>query len=311
MSASAAQIRATQPATNRDGFIVVAVLWLLGALALLASIYGTYVISTAAGFGPHEDRYRGEALASAALELTAYQLIPLAVPHPTHGQFSFRMAHANVAVKFYSEAARIDLNAAPKELLAGLFHVLGAEPDQAQRYADRIVSWRTTPTPGQDDKEAFAYHTAGLNYVPRGARFPHAGELSLILGLSPALVERALPFVTVYSGRAQINIVDAAPEVIAALPGLTPERLNAVLAARRGTAGDGQAILALLGPAQGHATTEASPASRVNIDISFDNGRRMKFEVVILLFAEGPEPYSVVSWREIDAAENAVRTTVR
>ena len=309
---SAAQTRATQAPTKRDGFIVVAVLWMLGALALLASIYGTYVIGTAAGFGPHEDRYRGEALASAALELTAYQLIPLAAPHPIHGQFSFRMARANVAVKFGSEAARIDLNAAPKELLAGLFHVLGVEHDQAQQYANRIVSWRTTPTPGQDDKEAFAYRTAGLNYVPRGARFPHVGELSLILGLSPALVERALPFVTVHSGRAQINIVEAAPEVIAALPGLTPERLNAVLAARRGAAGDGQAILALLGPAQTHATTEASRASRVNIDISFENGRRMKFEVVILVFEEGSEPYSVLSWREIDALDNAAaRTALR
>src|SRR5262249_56030078 len=35
-----------------DGFIVVAVLWMLGALAVLASIYSAYVINTAAGFGP-------------------------------------------------------------------------------------------------------------------------------------------------------------------------------------------------------------------------------------------------------------------
>ena len=41
--------------------------------------------------------------------------------------FSFRLGQANVAVEFRSEAARIDLNAAPKQLLVGLFrHARGA-----------------------------------------------------------------------------------------------------------------------------------------------------------------------------------------
>jgi len=296
-----------------DGFIVVAVLWMLGALAVLASIYSVYVIDTAAGFGPYQDRYRAQMLASAAVELAAYQLIPAGGSPPSHGQFDFRMGRANVAVEFRSEAARIDLNAAPKELFAGLFRALGVQHEEAQAHAERIVGWRTTPGPGEDT-EASAYRAAGLKYAPRGGRFPHVGELSLVLGLPAALVERTLPFVTVYSGNAKINIMDAAPEVVAALPGLTPERLNAVLAARRTASGDGQALIALLGPAQAHATTEGSRASRVGIRIAFDNGRRMSFEVVILPFEEGPDPYSVLSWRdESDDARvrPAARTALR
>jgi general secretion pathway protein N len=39
--------------------------------------------------------------------------------------------------------------------------------------------------------------------------------------------ESALPYVTFYSGRAEINVLDAAPTVVAALPGMNPSRLGA------------------------------------------------------------------------------------
>ena len=105
-----------------DGFIVVAVLWILGALAALASIYSIYVTNTAISLSANDDRLQAEALATAGLELTAYQLSGADVEtRPTQGAFRFRMGRGEVAVEFRSEAARIDLNAAPKELLAGLF----------------------------------------------------------------------------------------------------------------------------------------------------------------------------------------------
>jgi len=299
--------------TSPDGFIVVAVLWILGALATLVSIYTVYVIDTAVAFGVHDDRLRAEALVSAAVELTAYQLTVTAESRPMHGRFSFRMGQASVAVEFRSEAARIDLNAAPKELLAGLFATLGARRDEAERYASRVISWRTPP-PKDQDPEAQAYRTAGLRYAPRGARFPHVSELSLVLDLPIALVERALPFVTVYSSRPQVNALDAAPEVIAALPGMTRDRLNAVLAQRQATPENGQVLMPLLGPAQGYVTMEASKASRITVRIAFDNGRRTSSEVVILVFEEGTEPYSVLSWRdELDElrADDGLRMGLR
>jgi general secretion pathway protein K len=294
---------ATQRTTS-DGFIVVAVLWILSALATLVSIYSVYVIDTAVAVGVHDDRLRAEALVSAAVELTAHQLTANAVARPMRGRFSFRMGQASVAVEFRSETARIDLNAAPKDLLAGLFATLGARRGEAEHYASRVIGWRTPPAKDQDP-EAQAYRTARLRYAPRGARFPHVSELSLVLDLPTALVERALPFVTVYSGRPQVNALDAAPEVIAALPGMTRERLNAVLAQRQATPGNGQVLMPLLGPAQEHVTMEGSKASRITVRVAFDNGRRTSSEAVILVFDDGSEPYSVLSWRdELDEPRN-------
>lgn len=307
----------TSPFTRRrpapDGFIVVAVLWILGALATLASIYALYVVDTATAFGVHDDRLQAEAMVSAGLELTAYQLTAAPESRPTRGAFAFRLGRCSVAVEFRSEAARIDLNTAPKELLAGLFVALGARTDVADGYADRIVAWRSMAPEGQDP-EASAYLTAGLRYPPRGAPFAHVGELWLVLGLPAAVVERALPFVTVYSGLPQINIADAAPEVVAALPGMTPGQLHTILAQRQVASQDRQALLATLGVAQSQATLDGSKATRVRVRVDFDNGRRMSSEAVILVLEDDAAPYHVLSWRdELDEplADERPRTAPR
>jgi general secretion pathway protein K len=280
---------------SSDGFVLVAVLLLLGALATLVSIYAVYVINTASGFTVHEDRLQSEALVSAALELTAYQLSPTAnAPPPTHGSFDFRLGKANISVSFESEAARIDLNAAPKELLAGLFASLGVAPDSAAQYANRVAAWRSRPS--DDQGRAPPTQTADPNNPPP-PRFFDVDELSVVPDLPTDLVERCLPFITVYSGRPQVDILEAAPKVLAALPGMTKDTLAAVLAHRQ-MAGDGQALLQLLGPAQNFASIKGSKASRVTVRIDFDNGRRARSEVIILPFDDGAEPYSILSWHD-------------
>ena len=284
--------RTAQSATT-DGFIVVAVLWMLGALSLLASIYAVYVINTAASFASYDEQLRAEALVSAALELTAYrQLTQPPQSRLTSGQFSFHLGRADVAVEFQSEAARIDLNAAPKQLLAGLFRTLGASSQNSDTYADRVVSWRTAVAKDQDS-EGSAYRTAGLGYQPRAAKFPHTNELSLVRDLPASLVERALPFITVYSGRPQINVLDAAPEVIAALPGMTSEHLRAYLGQRRVAPENAKTLLPK--EAQQYATFDGGKTFRITVNTVFDNGHRQSAQAVILLFDAGDQPFAVLS----------------
>lgn len=282
-----------------DGFILVAVLWILGGLAVLAAVYTLYVVNAATSFAVNNDRIQSDASVSAALELTAYYLGAVKPEErPTSGQFNFRTSGASVAVGFRSEAARIDLNSAPKEVLAGLFRTLGAGADAASQYTDRIEAWRTpaNSTNPDQDKETTAYRNAGLTYSPRHAPFSNVQELWLVLGLPPALVERALSFVTVFSGMPRINVMDAAPEVIAALPGMTPERLNSVLNQRGTLAADAKSVLPLLGPAQGAATETGSIAIRVTVQVALDKGRRINAAAVILLLEDAPDPYRVLSW---------------
>ena len=289
--------RAAHPSSER-GFIIIAVLWILAALSALATIFSVYLSNSAQALAVTDAGLQTEALVSASLELTTYQLLLAGdKARPAQGSFRFRLDNADVLVTFASEAARIDLNSAPKEMLANLFEVLGADQKVAGEAAERIVGWRTAPKANAANAEEALYAAAGLTYSPRQSLFAHVNELSLVLGVPAALVDRALPFVTVLSGSPNVDVLIAAPEVIAALPGMTPAVLNDFLNQRSVLPRDQAAIAAALGPAQANATLPKSKSYRILTSLRFDNGRRTASEVVIELGGQ-KEPYQVLSWQD-------------
>src|ERR1700730_8621065 len=68
---------------NTEGFILVAVLWIIAALATLATIFSVYVINTATAFTVHDERLQAEGCARAAIELAVYQLTANSQTAPT------------------------------------------------------------------------------------------------------------------------------------------------------------------------------------------------------------------------------------
>jgi general secretion pathway protein K len=314
---------------GESGFILIVVLWVLGALAALAATYLAYVDNAAFATQLNDDRLRIRNAISTGIELTAYKL--LAAPddaRPPQGAFAVRLARSTVSVTFVSEGARIDLNAAPKGVLAGLFTAVGVRSSDAATFADRIVGWRTKVggagqinagqgNAGQNDalqinplqinasqidtaqdKEAEDYKEAGYAYAPRQAPFQNVLELPLVLGIPPYIVKRVLPLVTVFNGSAQIDVRVAPPEVLSALPNATPEEVQKVLAQRAQDPMDGESLLQVLGSARASASVKTSPAARVRMQIRLDNGRIARAEVVILVLKGGDEPYRVLSWRD-------------
>jgi general secretion pathway protein K len=356
------------------GFVLVAVLWILAALASLASIYSSYTVNTAGASRVADDRVQAEASIRAGVEMAVFR--QLALPEkarPARGGFDMRVGRTGVAVRFRSEAARIDLNAAQADLLAGLFTAVGVDSSRAETFAERVVGWRTkarasadakqdtnalgtdatnapsapapngssstdatnapmgNPAPnaspgagatnaqvGDPAKEDKLYAEQHMPYPPRHAPFDNALELSLLPGISLAVVERVLPFVTVFSGHSEVDVSSADSTVLSAFPEMTPQILGAVLNARVKDLDDGPALLALLGPAKTRAATDKSKAFRASISVQFDNGRRVDAEVVFRLNDQdakgqdakgqgakdegakdtGDEPYELLYWRD-------------
>jgi general secretion pathway protein K len=287
--------------SSEQGVVIVAVLWILMALSALAVIFSLYLSASAQALAVNDTEIRTEALVSASLELTGYQLALAGdKARPPRGSFHFRMDDADVLVNFTSEAARIDLNYAPKEMLAGLFAGLGAKKDAANEDADRIIGWRTRLTPGATNDEEALYHAAGLSYSPRQALFAHVSELALVVGLPPALVDRALPFVTVFNGSSGVDPEIAAPEVVAALPDKGSDQPKAGLSTDMTAATDAPT------PAASDTATAQSPCYRIEATVNFNDGRRAASEVVIAL-GDKVEPYRVLSWQDDVAPRSVVQ----
>jgi len=280
---------------SQRGFVIVVVLWILLTLSSLAMIFTLYLSASARAMALGDTALQNEALVSAGVELTAYQLILASDDaRPAHGSFHFRMDDADVGVTFTSEAARIDLNLASKEVLAAFLAGLGASKDAANEDADRIVGWRTRPAPGSTNEEAARY--AALGYTPRQSLFTHVNELALVAGLPPALVDRALPFVTIFNGSADIDATIAAPEVVAAFAKRSSAGADPFGSAIR-PSNDPLAGADPSAPAKSNLPKAKSPCYRVETTIGFANGRRATSEVVIAL-GDKREPYRVLSWQD-------------
>jgi general secretion pathway protein K len=274
--------------------VIVAALWILAALAALATIFSMYLSGSARALAVSDRALQTEALVFASLELTTYQLLLAGdTARPASGSFHFRMDEADVVVAFKSEAARIDLNFAPKDMLANLFAGLGANRATAKEDAERIVGWRTRPVPGAANDEEALYSAAG--YSPRQSLFTHVSELALVVGIAPALVDRVMPFVTVFNGSSGVDPKIAAPEVIAALPGMTPDTDS--LGERPALPNDTPASADTPGVAKASAAAPKSASYRVETTINFNDGRRTSSEVVMAL-GDKEDPYRVLFWQD-------------
>lgn len=294
------------PRTADRGFILVAVLWILAALAAFTAVYAVYVSDTASAAAVRTDTLRGDGLAVAAVELAALRL--LSVPpqeRPISGEVRFRMGDANVSARFADEAARIDLNTAAPEVLAGLFQVLGAPEAAAKSYGASIFAWRAPASASRGVAAALDGEEAARG---NGA-FTHAAELGRVPGLPGDLVAAALPHLTVYAGRREVNPELAGPVVRAALAkaGQAIDDADPSSSGETGTAlgadgesGDGAAVAGASG-----ITTVAGDTARVTVRITFDNGRRHGAEAVILLRDFGVDPYRVLNWRDLSWRELA------
>ena len=278
------------------GFIIVPVLWIMATLATLAIIYSLYAREAALNFVDHDEQLQAEALAKSGVELAAYQLTMRPDFPPLQGQFSFRQGSAAVSVSFRSENSLIDLNFASKDVLAGLFVGLGIQPTDAAGYAERIIAWRSPLVSGATSSEAALYQQGGQGYGPRNGAFQDTTELGLVVGLPPALVDRVLPYITVYSGQPEVNVLAAPSQVLAALPGLTPERLQLLLSIRANAPQD--IMRAQLGMTQSYITLNSSRADRVSVEVQFPSGRRGRTQADIFVLPRDKEPYRVLSWRE-------------
>jgi len=282
---------------REDGFILVAALWMVAALAFLASAYAAYALRTAPSASLPEERLRAEAAIRAAIDLCAFRQLALPkVARPDAGAFSAEIGQNRVDVVYRSESARVDLNSAPRDLIAGLFVQLGAAPAAAGNLADRIVAWRGRLKNSDREREASIYIKAGLAYRPLEAPFDNAMEISLLPGMPQGLAQRALGFVTIF-GTGKIDPFVADPLVLAAVPGMTASVANSFSAFQSSPKPNASTLARMAGPFKDYITADPNDHVRAEIVASV-GARRIRAEVVLKIAESGASPYEIVYWRD-------------
>ncbi len=217
------------PARREGGFALLIVLWSLALLALI----GTHVTATGRAEVQLAANLRGAAAAEAAADGVLHQAVfHLLDPSPRRWwpdgvpREVALPGGAAAVVRVESEAGKINPNTATAGVLQALLLRLGAEPNAAASLAAAILDWRS---PGQRPRLNGAkepqYRAAGRDYAPPGRSFESLDELRLVLGMTPELLARLTPFLSVYQtgepdlrfaqpvvARAMVDAADAGPD---------------------------------------------------------------------------------------------------
>ncbi|MDR1854831.1 MAG: general secretion pathway protein GspK [Azoarcus sp.] len=192
----------------RRGVALIAVLWMVAALALLVAGMQTMARGQFSEARLHLDAGRATALGDAAIQLAVLDWMS-ANPAPDrlrHARYGFD--NAEIEVEIVPASGYVDLNAAPEALLQALFvHGVGLDADAALQLAQRIVDWRDVDDePQPHGAETPAYAAAGVKFRPRNGRFVVPEDLMQVIGVDFDLFARIRPFITVWStGGAGVN----------------------------------------------------------------------------------------------------------
>lgn len=217
------------------GIALLSVLWITGLLAVIAASFASSTRTEARLARNQVANAKAEALADGGVHRAVMGLLefdPARAWHADRSTHRMRLGDGVVRISIEDEDGKIDLNAAPMELLAGLLVVLGLSPDEAQMMAERIADYRdpdAEPEPqGAEDPD---YLDQGIVAGAADRELMSASELLNVLGMTRVLYERMLPYVTIYSGAEGVDPVRAPRVVLEALPGMSPQLIEQLLKA--------------------------------------------------------------------------------
>ena len=194
------------------GFALLIVLWAVVLLALLATqltAAGHTELQLAANL---RGAAQAEAAADGAVQDAVFHLLDPSDPWPADGaERVVRVPGGRAALRIEDEAGKINPNTASPELLRALLRRAGAEGRAADGIAAAVVDWRFPGSQGQPGGAKDAqYRAAGREYGPAGAPFRSVAELGAVLGMTPEVLARLAPNVSV--------LTDTDPDLSASPP---------------------------------------------------------------------------------------------
>ena len=286
-----------QPRSSEEGIALVAVLWVISILSLIAT-----AILTSTSFSYRMSRnawshVEAQAAADAAISRGILGMLdkrPDLRWRIDGTTYNFAFGEWQARIRIEDEFGKIDINEADGALLKRLFVASDVPDEAASALANRILDWRKQvslqrPTATQTAPDAQRH------YRLRNGPFQSLDEMKLVVGMTPGLFERLRPAITVYSGRPLIDTATASKTVLMAYLGIDEENAAKEVARRASSAanaGGGLARNDKLDPALqtfGHAFSIEANVARDNLHET----RR----AVVLLTGDADRPYLVFDWQ--------------
>lgn len=282
---------------ERDGYITVAVLVFVGIFA--AVIASTLAMSRPTLGLTHlgAQELATDGLLDGGLAIAAYALFTTKQDGGLHDGADVHIGDGNVNIIALSEAARVDINAADADLLAGLYAAVGGRSMRPDAFAARVIDWRDSDEDqSAGGAERSLYALMGMAYAPRNGRFRSTADLGYVLGMQVEDLRRLEPFTTVFNPKGGVDPMDASPTVLSALPDLNATDLGLLVQMRRAAGIDRSAVVSRLHSPSRYFLEEPAETYRVHVTARRANGFTRSAVGVISAAPETARKYGIVYW---------------
>lgn len=245
-----------------SGVILIALLWILTALSVIALSFSREGFVEIAAARNAQSLEKAYFTARAGMEQTIYQLAMRRqtsatrraelddTPDPLDlGKATGSFGDGLYQVDIQDESGKISLNTASEAQLSALAEAVGIEKADADVIADSILDWRDADSAQRlNGAEDDYYQSLSAPYHAANRRMGVVEELLLVRGVTPEYFhgrrERAFDgsavykyglsrYLTPYSDRNQINVNFAPIPVLLSIPGMSPEGARAIFERRR------------------------------------------------------------------------------
>ena len=298
---------------DRRGIALVIVLWGLVLLAVIAAAFTTETRTEVTLARNLVENAKTKALADAGVHAAMLGLHRREVEKRWRADgtvYSIASGEGEVAIVIDDEAGKIDLNAAPDELIQGLFAAVGLAEADAQALTAAIADFRDpddeTHLGGAENAE---YRAAGLAWGPKNKPFEAVEELHQVLGMTREVYALASPGLTVHSRSKGVDVTVAPAIVLLALPGVDAEAVEAFAEQRQTRTGEqaagqmagaelgGARMTTLPGLGRKYASRSRGRVFTVRAEARVRSGAIFVREAVISMKRNIAHPFSIHAWR--------------
>ncbi|CCQ73351.1 general secretion pathway protein GspK [Magnetospira sp. QH-2] len=256
-----------------DGYALVTVVWMMALLSLSALGFSqTTRLEMTAGANEWQQA-RIRSIADGGVHRAIAVLLAGEAGHRQNLVF----ADDHLRVSLEDLAGRVDLNAAPVDLIAFVLETLDLSPGRALSLAQRLADYRDADDLRRlNGLETEDYRHLGLSHAPRNGPLLDLSELDRIPGYNDLLIGRLTPLATVHSGARGVVAERAAPALAEALE-------SAAIPGRWRDARQGRVW-------------------SVTATVEDPTGTRFSREAVVWLPASGNRRYRILRWRQAGLA---------
>jgi general secretion pathway protein K len=290
------------------GFALLLVIWVVAILAVLAAGFALATRSETHLARNLLAAARARALAEAGVARAAAALLdadPRRQWRADGRPYELALVGGRLRIRIEDEDGKIDLNAAPPELIAGLCRELGIDDGVATALVDFITERRqqaaAAPAPTSLGMRLELGQALGLGAPTmqsrQSAAFSTVDELREVPALDAASFERLRPFLTVYSANPRIDPAVAPREVLLAIPGVDPREVEKLLAARQAAANAAEPLPSLSGVDR-YVSVGQTRAATIIVEAHSADGGRFTRRAVVALTGMPQAPVKMLEWRQ-------------